>query len=521
MVKYRACVIIVVLLTASVCAAQSLERALFVTNYASDNVTSFIVNEDESLDFVGTFATGDAPQTISLSPDGKYLAVGHGTISSTFEELRLFGVNDDASLSPIMTAFVPDSPLDAQWVSSDVVAVTETDFSESFVRMYRFDSQTLSFDEIDSQNSGAFNTQLTYSDSRQMLFANSSLGTPSIRNFKVDSEGLLKPIDIEPTEPLFALGMAVSNDGRHLYGAGGISGDDRRVLGFDVADDGQLSPLPSVSFASPGAAPKVLAITGDDTVLVAGHGGDGSVRSFLRDPLTGELSATGFSFSAGGQGDLGDLAIVGDVMFVTDEDSFEDGAGVYSVRIETDGSFTQIGDKADTMGSRPEYLAIWAPNRESLLCDFDGDSDCDIVDLNLLLAEGPIADGVVVGGNGEFDLDGNGVIDNGDRSEWLAVAASENGLSSPYRLGDANLDGVVDVSDFNLWNANRFTMTTNWDQGDFNGDGNTDVSDFGLWNSSKFSASDTPWTVPEPRALDLLICGLIFAGGRKPNPRRR
>jgi parallel beta-helix repeat protein len=54
------------------------------------------------------------------------------------------------------------------------------------------------------------------------------------------------------------------------------------------------------------------------------------------------------------------------------------------------------------------------------------------------------------------------------------------------RLGDANLDGRVDATDFAAWNENRFGAQTGWSSGDFNGDGVTDVGDFQLWNRHKF-----------------------------------
>ena len=65
-----------------------------------------------------------------------------------------------------------------------------------------------------------------------------------------------------------------------------------------------------------------------------------------------------------------------------------------------------------------------------------------------------------------------------------------NGFGSPYLRGDANLDGVVDGSDFGLWNSHKFTSTLLWDQGNFNGDDAVDGSDFGIWNSNKFTSSD-------------------------------
>ena len=71
-----------------------------------------------------------------------------------------------------------------------------------------------------------------------------------------------------------------------------------------------------------------------------------------------------------------------------------------------------------------------------------------------------------------------------------ALAGAEN-LSSgnPYLLGDANLDGVVDVRDFNLWNANEFTGVGAWSQGDFNADGFVDISDFNIWNANRFQSA--------------------------------
>ena len=94
-----------------------------------------------------------------------------------------------------------------------------------------------------------------------------------------------------------------------------------------------------------------------------------------------------------------------------------------------------------------------------------------------------------------------------DRDAWLAAAGAAN-LSSggSYLLGDANLDGAVDVSDFNLWNGHKFTNAAAWCRGDFNADGSVDVSDFNLWNGNKFTNADAaPVAVPEPCGLWLLV----------------
>ncbi len=59
------------------------------------------------------------------------------------------------------------------------------------------------------------------------------------------------------------------------------------------------------------------------------------------------------------------------------------------------------------------------------------------------------------------------------------------GDQKQFRPGDANLDGAVNGSDYNIWNANKFTSGTEWQTADFNGDRETDVSDFNIWNANK------------------------------------
>lgn len=85
--------------------------------------------------------------------------------------------------------------------------------------------------------------------------------------------------------------------------------------------------------------------------------------------------------------------------------------------------------------------------------------------------------------------------------------------------GDANFDGLVDVSDFNSWNAHKFGDSASWGNGDFNHDGFVD-SDFNIWNSNKFQ--NTGWdnnSVPEPDgSLYLLTCILLAARLGKNQP---
>ncbi|MEM7312847.1 MAG: hypothetical protein AAF497_06820 [Planctomycetota bacterium] len=119
----------------------------------------------------------------------------------------------------------------------------------------------------------------------------------------------------------------------------------------------------------------------------------------------------------------------------------------------------------------------------------DGVLDCDDIDL--------LIQSIALGNNAQqLDLDGDGQLTLADRDIWLAAAGSQNlGPGRSYLLGDANLDGIVDVSDFNLWNVNKFTQSLKWCEANFNADQLVDVSDFNIWNANKFQSARP---VPEP-----------------------
>ena len=119
--------------------------------------------------------------------------------------------------------------------------------------------------------------------------------------------------------------------------------------------------------------------------------------------------------------------------------------------------------------------------------DFNDDDAYDCQDIDALV-------GAIAGAQqpAAFDLTQDGLVDANDLEAWLVESGLNNVPQTngePFLPGDANLDGVVDVSDFNLWNNNKFNLGAGWCGGDFNADGTVDVSDFNIWNNNKFRAS--------------------------------
>jgi hypothetical protein len=91
-------------------------------------------------------------------------------------------------------------------------------------------------------------------------------------------------------------------------------------------------------------------------------------------------------------------------------------------------------------------------------------------------------------------------------------------------LGDANLDGKVNGTDFAILATNFNQAVNGWDQGDFNYDGKANGSDFALM-ASNFnqgasqaataaldafaSANGLMADVPEPASTGLIVMGVL------------
>ena len=172
------------------------------------------------------------------------------------------------------------------------------------------------------------------------------------------------------------------------------------------------------------------------------------------------------------------------------------------------GTFSSVAlpDLPTGFGWNTSQLYTNGTIRVSLVGDFDANNGLDCVDVDSLVAQ-------IVSGLDDpfFDLNGDLLVNSSDLTVWLALAGAANLPSgNAYRLGDANLDGVVDGSDFIVWNNHKFTSAAAWCSGDFTADGVVDGSDFVAWNGNKFTSSDLANSVvPEPGSWVIPVLSLL------------
>jgi hypothetical protein len=157
------------------------------------------------------------------------------------------------------------------------------------------------------------------------------------------------------------------------------------------------------------------------------------------------------------------------------------GDSVVAADIDLDG-------KTDIVSAGDFNRIVWMENDSTGLGDLnrDGTYSCDEIDnIMFRISRGDY--------RRQYDLNSDSELNLADRDVWLAEAgAFLLGEGRAFPLGDANLDGVVDVADFNVWNSHKFTETSGWCQGDFNADGVVDVGDFNVWNANKFTSARQP-----------------------------
>ena len=152
----------------------------------------------------------------------------------------------------------------------------------------------------------------------------------------------------------------------------------------------------------------------------------------------------------------------------------------------------------------------------NLVGDFDGDQDYSCADVDDLVRE------IIQGTNAsEFDLNSDNTVDEGDLSQWLAIAGShELASGNAYLPTDANLDGVVNAQDLNSVGVHWQSSPNAWCSGDFTADGVVDAADLNLLGINwQRSAEAVMSPIPEPRLRRMLFVVLaailrMMRGGR-------
>lgn len=412
------------LCAASGALAQSSAPAVFVGNNGNldGTVTTFRVNPDVSLSLVDEYDANTNPYAIDLSPNGRYLAVTRASAEEVNEELRIFEVNGDASLTQIVLTLVPNSPLDVEWLTNGLLAVLQTNLGtgQYAVRTYAFDGESLDF--ASAMGTGGFTSSVESFEGLPFVYTGRTLGGNQIRVFAYGQDGSLSLVQ-QVTTAAYPIDLTFSADGKTLYAAGGISSGGDKISAYSVNQEtGFLTPVAGSPFTSPGSSPAYLAVSPDNALLFAGHGSDATIHSFFISEKDGSLTPTGFSFDVGQQGTLGDIATAPGLLFATDNSTISDGLqGVYLFEVDpVDGSFEWEGPVYSTQGVAPDAVVAWAPPAAGCPGDADGDGDVDSEDLNSVLAS--FGDSVPAGESG--DVTGDGQVNSEDLNAVLAAFGS-------------------------------------------------------------------------------------------------
>ncbi len=362
--------------------AQPDEPTLFVAHYYAlgATVATFIINDDGTLTQADNEPSGVWSDALGISPSGEFLMVGNPAGSddgmSTQDEVYLFRVNADSTLTQIGSAIVPDSPNAIEWIDNDTVIINDSDLSNSTIYVYDVDTKSGVLTQIDAEPTGGFTVSFAIDREAGTFWAN-DLFSDTIFRYIIEPDGTLTPAG-SMNQSYYPFDLTFSPDKTRMYAAGGISGDREKITGHavnEIKDIVPLTPLPNSPYITAGNSPAHLAMMADGQHLFAGHGTDATVRGFAV-AADGSLTPTNAFYDVGGQGSIGDMAVYQDLLFVVDDqlDSGTDDRGVIVFRIGVDGSMTQVGPKYDTGTPRPEGSAIvWAPDTTDCLADTNGD----------------------------------------------------------------------------------------------------------------------------------------------------
>lgn len=366
---------------------------MFVPHYFPINTVSpvgatiacFRIGDGGEAELVENEPSGEWTQAVAISPNGRFLASSNGTSSSTTEDLRIFRVGTDASLTPLLTAATPDSPLDLAWFSDDILVVTRTQNGGSSVLTYRWSEPANALTLVDNEPSGYFNSAVTRHPTRPWIYTQDSGvfgGTSVVQQWEVSASGVLTLLATAPSQDP-PLAPTISPDGRWMFsGTGAFGANTIAVWSLDSQSGAPSEITESGSpFVSDGDTPYRTAVTADNRFVLVGHTRDDTIRTFSIDQESGSIQPTGFSFDAGPRSSLGPFEVLGGFLIVLKDAN--DPIGMWVFRIEPGGELTQIGPLHSTGNRRPEFdIAVWSPPAPPpCRADMDGDGASGIGDV--------------------------------------------------------------------------------------------------------------------------------------------
>jgi hypothetical protein len=322
-----------------------------------------------------------------------------------------------------------------------------------------------------------------------------------------------------------------------LYASGNEIRSWTADAGIDVYADGfvglgniAFDPTDNMLVATDREGHLVYKVDGDGEKTIIAGNGDTTGGTIGGDPRNLALKEVrGVAFNQDGSYFLA-THDGGQIWFVDSENTIH-------LAIDGDDNHTHAGDGEDISVpgqkiSEPRAIVI-APNRDLLITendygyirrvewigilgDINNDTLLDVNDIDLLSAG--IRDGIE---NKRFDLNGNNIIDDADRTSWV------KDLKKTY-FGDSNLDGEFNSNDFVVvFQTGEYEDDTagnsTWATGDWNGDGDFTSRDFvaafqdGGYEKGPLAAQ----AVPEPPAPWGVPClAFLFLGVRRANQLR-
>ena len=172
-----------------------------------------------------------------------------------------------------------------------------------------------------------------------------------------------------------------------------------------------------------------------------------------------------------------------------------------------------VGNVSSTPGFQNMFMdnfsiGAFVPPTLGMACDFNSDTECNDVDIDLLAAA--VRNNTI---DSKFNVDGIGG-DIPDDDDFAFYITDDSMLSTGF--GDGNLDMIVNFVDF-VQLSNAFGMSgSGWGEGNYNTDNNTNFNDFVLLSNNFGTSFASGSNVPEPAAISALgVLTLVWLRKRR------